>query len=381
MLDRTGLAIFCATSLGASIVLLTSGWVDLPIEWLLRYYIGSPVVICLLAGIAINFWRQQRSRQNKNQEPDQLTKFVKAAEFITYPWYKPLELSNHLLEESRELFGTIIAEGGSRYDANDLPQAWRYKISSEITADSLRITDSIVSQLRAGHPDTAMGTVRQLLELAMAVKIIAIDRTGETAKRYQDFDEANYLHKSVQHRSAPREYNFVRLSEIKREYGLERIPGQFAWILTSDGSRLRRMEQVIEFVAQHYDGEQTGQRFRYNQYMLLWEVLNKWGHMSRSASRRKLGTRSSEGYLREHLVEKSSVGLDAPLSLAILLLDSTLSTLAYIAFDLTGNEHNAELQSLEQLMKDIDASIDDVEPELLANDFRLRWPNTSSILE
>ena len=188
MLDRTGLVIFSATSLGASIVLLTSNWVALPIDWLLRYYIGTPVVICLLAGIAINFWRQQRERQKQMQEPDELTKFVESAEFITRPWYRPLESSSQLHEASRKLFGAIITEAGSMYDANDLPRAWRYKISSEITADSLRITDSIISQMRAGHPDTAMGTVRQLLELELATKIIAIRpnrRSGQAIPRFR----------------------------------------------------------------------------------------------------------------------------------------------------------------------------------------------------
>ena len=364
---------FVATAIGASTVLLTADLISLPTQWLFPYLIGTPVAVCLLAGLGSSLWEWRRDRAHRKSEPDGLKKFVVSVEHISRSWYEPLELSSRYLEKALEIFGTIIAEVGECYEADDLPRSWRYKIASEITSDSLMSADSVLSQLRAGHPDTAMGTTRQLLELSLAIKVVALDKSGQAAERYQDYDEADYLRKFINHSRAASGSTQSRWETLASQHGFEKTPGTLAWIIMKDGEKPKKMEDVMRYVADCYDEDQSGQEFQFNQYMHLWDTLNKWAHMSKSASRRKLGIRSSEGYLREHLVEKSNVGLDTPLSIATYLLDSTLITTAYIAYDLTSIEHTAELRELDRIMKNIEAAFDSIDPELVANDFRLRW--------
>ena len=373
MLNSSGTIMFVATAVGASTVLLTADLISLPTRWLFPYLIGTPVAVCLLAGLGSNLWERRRDRAHRKSEPDGLKKFVVSVEHISRSWYEPLELSSRYLEKAQETFEAIISEVGEHYDADDLPRSWRYKIASEIASDSLRIADSVLSQLRAGHPDTAMGITRQLLELSLAIKVVALDKSGQAAERYQDYDEADYLRKSLNHSTSALGTTQSRLESLTKQHGFKKSPAPLAWIIFQDGKKPEKMEDVIEYVADCYDEDQSAQKFRFNQYMHLWDTLNKWEHMSKSASRRKLGIRTSEGYLRKHLVEKSNVGLDTPLSISTFLLDSTLITTAYIAYDLTSTEHNAELRESDRILKEIQAAIDSVDPELVANDFRLRW--------
>ena len=131
------------------------------------------------------------------------------------------------------------------------------------------------------------------------------------------------------------------------------------------------MEDIINYVVVNYYNYAPEGKIRLNQYMKQWDGLNKWAHISKAASSRKLGIRSTDGYLRHHLVEKSNIGLDVPLSLAMGSLDTILRTYAYIAYDLTGKNHDIDLMHLEATMERIAALIDDVRPELLVGDFRL----------
>lgn len=131
------------------------------------------------------------------------------------------------------------------------------------------------------------------------------------------------------------------------------------------------MEDIIGYVVVNNYDYAPERKFRFNQYMKQWEILNKWAHVSKAASRRKLGIRSTDGYLRHHLLEKSNIGLDVPLSLAMGSLETILRTYAYIAYDLTGKNHDIDLMHMEATMGQIAALINDVRPELLAGDFRL----------
>ena len=360
-----------ATMLSAVGVALTSWSVDVSPRWQASLLAGIPTSVCLLAALATSAWQAKRDKKDRSKEPNHLEKFAVSIKYLDREWHEPFEMAGRFYDQSVALFVDVTSAIGELYDPNDKPRIWRYKFASEMVADSLRIMDSVLSQLRLGHPDTALGTVRQLFELSMYIKVIAIDRTGETAKHYRDHDEADYLNKSIRRGSSREQEQRERLSTIEEEYGSSQFPGQYSWILLPNGKPPRGMEDIINYVVVNYYNYAPEGKIRLNQYMKQWDGLNKWAHISKAASSRKLGIRSTDGYLRHHLVEKSNIGLDVPLSLAMGSLDTILRTYAYIAYDLTGKNHDIDLMHLEATMERIAALIDDVRPELLVGDFRL----------
>ena len=61
------------------------------------------------------------------------------------------------------------------------------------------------------------------------------------------------------------------------------------------------------------------------------------------------------------------------MSLAVLLLGLVLDTFVYTAHDLTSIKHDVELQELDQIIKRISVALKSIDPELIADDFRLGW--------
>ena len=324
-----------------------------------------------MAALVTNPLQAIRERKNRPKEPNHLEKFAVSIKYLDREWHEPFEMAGGFYDQSVALFVDVTSEIGELYDPNDKPRIWRFKFASEMVADSLRIMDSVLSQLRLGHPDTALSTVRQLFELSMYIKVIAIDRTGETARHYRDHDEADYLEKAIRRRSSRDEELRELLSTIEDEYSTSRFPGQFSWIQLPNGKSPRGMEDIVDYVVVSYYEYAPERKFRLNQYMKQWEILNKWAHVSKAASRRKLGIRCTDGYIRHHLLEKSNIGLDVPLSLAMGSLETIPRTYAYIAYDLTGKNHDIDLMHIEATMGQVAGLIDDVRPELLADDFRL----------
>lgn len=375
-------AVVCLTMASSGTIFLYLIWLGVLGRWEGTLLGAVPPFVGLLVALAPGAWRTIRSLKNgsqRSEEPEDLEKFVWSVRDIDRSWHEPFERFGQFLEQARYLFGNVTSEIGERYDSTDQPRCMRYKIASEITADSLRICDSILSQVRAGHPDTALGNVRQVLELSLAIKAVAIDTTGETAKRYRDCEEADYLEKSTNWRSSDdplrQKATESLLDNIKREYGTLKFPGQYPWIVMPDGNTPRKMEEVIDYVVDNYHDYDPFKESKLREYNDLWEKLNKWAHISKSASRRKLGTRTSDGYLQKHLVEKSNVGLESPVSLSAMLGMDVLRTYAYIAYDVTGKEHKADFAKLDEITRRMDAALNGVDPNLMANDYRLAWRN------
>ena len=140
------------------------------------------------------------------------------------------------------------------------------------------------------------------------------------------------------------------------------------------------MTNVISYVVNETREGPTARTYWGQQFRKQWVTLTNWSHLSKAASMRKLGVRTSEGYLPEHLLEKSKIGLDTPLSIAGFWLQETLLTYALVAWDLTGINHNLALQEMEDLMKGVAEAIEKAPPEFLANDFKLAWKETEENL-
>ena len=324
-------------------------------------------------GMIADVWGLLKQVIGVSSRETELDAFVISVKYIDHFWLEPLQIAGEHLHRQRRLFSEVNQEIFDRYDADDSPANWRYKTASEITADCLRIADSILSQLRAGHADTALGTTRQLFELTLFLKAIALDKTGLAAKRFQDYDEASYLMRSLEFSRTNRAEYERRLADLQRSYPNESFRNDYGWIVLPDGSKAGSMTKVVEYVVEHNYDEGPEKEFVLRQYKQMWMRLNKWEHISRSASRRKLGVRADEGYLDAHLVEKSKIGLDTPLSLSLLLLGESLTTFAYIAHDLTGKVHNDYLRVSDSQVRECAEAIKQVDPNLIAGDYSLGW--------
>ena len=333
-----------------------------------------------MIGMIADGWGLLKQAIGVSSNETELDAFVISVKEIDRFWHEPLQIAGEHLRRHRRLFSEVNQEIFDKYDADDTPANWRYKIASEIASDCVRIADSILSQLRAGHADTALGTTRQLFELTIFLKAIALDKTGLTAKRFQDYDEASYLMRSLEFARTNRAEYERRLADIQRSYPNESFKNDYGWIVLPNGSKRVSMTNVVEYVVEHYYDEGSEKEFVLRQYKQMWMRLNKWEHMSRSASRRKLGVRTDGGYLDAHLVEKSKIGLETPLSVSLLLLGESLTTFAYIAHDLTGKEHNDYLKVSDSQVRACAEAIKEVDPTLIAGDYSLGWelPHTNS---
>ena len=340
---------------------------------------GLPVFLCLAALISMDVWQSKTNKPNHAKTLDELTyqdKLNLSANYVDREWHRSLQLTDQLLENARKLFCAITEEVSEKYDQSDQPKNWRFKIASEATADSVRTADSIFSQLLLGHPDTAQAICRQLFELGIALKVISLDKTGDKAKRFQDCNEMRYLQDMIEADSPNKSTHGKRIGEIKGSYpqGIS-FRSTYGWtgIKKKQKDQSAEMKEIIDYVVDETYGDPAERNYWRFQLRRQWVSLTNWSHLTRAASARKLGVRTGEGYLQEHLLEKSRTGLDTPLSIAVFWLQENLLTYASIAWDLTGINHNLDLHKMENLMKRLADAIERVPPELLANDSKLAW--------
>ena len=267
---------FLAMAIGAFITSTIAGLINLPVRWLIPCVTVAPIVSYLLVGFGMDLWDWRRNQVHpKSSELDGLEGFIAAVRSISYPWYDLLELFNTYHNKAVTIFNIINDEMWEQYDVDDSPRKLRYNRTSEITAECLRIFDSIVSQLRAGHPDTAMGTVRSLFELSLAIEVISHDKSGESAEKYRDYDEADYLAKRLRTRDVSTDLIQSELDILIERYGLKNSPRPFAWIATQDGKSIKRTEDVIRYAVNYYGEDQNDSKFR--EYLHMWNVLKQMG--------------------------------------------------------------------------------------------------------
>ena len=221
MLSRHTTVALLALSIGTLSSSLISVWSQVPSRWEVSAYAELPVFACLVALIAMDVWKSKKNKSVHAKALEELTlhdKLYLSAKYVDEAWHPSLELADQLLGKARELFSAITEEVYEKYDPRDEPKKWRFKIASEVAADSVRIVDSIHSQLLLGHPDTAQGTCRQLFELGMILKVISRDETGEKAKRYRDCNEMRYLLSMIEAGSSNKARHGSRISEIMKCY-------------------------------------------------------------------------------------------------------------------------------------------------------------------
>ena len=358
-----------ATGIAASIATV---WFELPLHWYPAYFTGAPVLGLLLVFLYQELRNVSLERRCRNKKPEELEKFVVSVRYIDEEWHEVFEQTDMLLEQAIELFSETVQDlyevVGDQVEGTN----WRYKGITEICAESLRIADSVLCQLRSGHPDTAMGTVRQLFELMTFQELIAMDESGMVAKRYQDFSEWSYLKDLIGTDVSNKPDLGKRKGMIEKEYPEDtNLGARFGWINPANGKNLDDMKGVIKYLVKRRIKDSSERKRAQNFYQKHWANLNSWTHISKPASRRKLGIRTTDGYERAHLLEKSRSGMDTPLSMAVVYLRQTILTFEATAFHLTNSCHQTELENIQRTIDNISRALDSVTPELLANDFRI----------
>ena len=359
-----------------ALVATSSRWVDIPLHWYPSYYTGVPTIVYVLLAIALDLWNGFHERRSRLKEPDEHQKFIVSVDHIDRNWHDVFAAAGKFVDTCTILFDEINQELYELCGNDRSLWVWRYKMISEMTADGIRIMDSVLSQLKVGHPDTALGTTRQLFELAMFQKAIAYDETGETGKRYQDFAELRYLQLQVD-TGFPNESNLrPQIEQMKGQYsfGPTFKPPTYSWIKTPNGGYPNTMEKVIDYVTGRLYEDRRITRVISQNYMQHWVTLNNWAHISKSASRRKLGIRTEDGYLQAHLLEKSEVGFDTPLMLSTAFVYDLLATLEDTASKLTGKSHRDDMKAVSDVLNDIRMALREVSPTLLANDVKYDNP-------
>jgi len=323
--------------------------------------------------LSVVIWQRLKERRNRYGEPEEMEKLVISIRYIDEEWHDVLELASRFIAEGRHLFSEVNGELHQFVGEEVSGANWRYKGITEIASESLRVSDSVLCQLWSGHPDTALGTTRQLFELMMFQKVIALDLSGETAKRYQDFPEMRYLQDSIDSGSRHKESDGKRIRSIRSQYPQDiSFKPLFAWVKLQNGRIPNSMEDVIEHVVRQLYEDAAERKEARNFYLNQWVKLNSWAHISKPAARRKLGLRTQGGYQLVNLLEKSRVGLDTPLSMAVIYLRSILHTLESTAHDLTEESHPQHLEKIKDTYDEICRALDSVSTEFLANDFRIR---------
>ena len=367
-------ALVSAAIWAGSIVTITRFWVEIPAHWQPSYFIGIPIFASILTYFLFYLHETMKRRRDLEKEPEELEKLTIAIEYIDREWHDSLDLMSKLIEEGRKLFSKINHELHEEIGDEVAGDGWRYKGVSEITAESLRISDSVLCQLWTGHPDTALGTTRQLFELMIFQKVIALDLSGKTAQRYQDFSEMRFLQQSIESGNADKKGSGERLGEIKQRYpkGTNFKP-PFAWIKLPNGNHPNDMEYVISYIVSQVYDDPADRPNAHDFYLRQWVKLNGWTHISKPASRRKLGLRADGGTMQMHLLEKSRVGLDTPLSMSVFYLRAIIDTLEETALDLTHKSHSGDTGNILNKELEISKALDSVPRELLANDFRMKF--------
>ena len=367
------LSIAVPTMVSASLVAFAWTWIEVPAMWQPSFFIGTPTLVCVLSIMRVELMKAIEDRRMNLIDPEELERFLISVKYIDHEWHDAFALTGRLREEGTALFDKINQQLYQTWGPTvTVLEGWHYKVVTEMAADSLRILDSVLSQCRSGHPDTALGTTRQLFELMMFQRVMVLDSTGKTAKSYQDVTEIRYLDDEVELRGSTETWLTSDLRRLREQYaaGTNTKPSRFSWITLPDGKSPRSMEQVVEYVIDSwYPRDERESALKY--YMHQWAILNNWVHISKSASKRKLGTRTPDGYVRAHLLEKSRVGLESPLSLSVSLFQSMLVTLEYTACKVTHTRYHEDLQGIAETVNDIGVSFRSVPSELLANDFRL----------
>lgn len=349
----------------------------IPGRWLIPVLGGMPALTCLLTTWAVQILASREEANKLRQEPSNLGKLQISVEAIDNDWHQPLDLADRFKDDYVGLLGNITHDINTVYDDKDTWEQLRCRVGTTIAANSLRTVDAVLTLLRAGHPDAAMGTTRQIAEMAIVMQVIATDPTGMNAKRYQDVCEVRYLQAVLDtgRTSLENKPVFVsRLSQIKDDYtGLEIFDQEYGWIKPPESRPLKNMSDVIRYVRDRYHKKSDHGERRAREYEQQWKKLSNWSHANVAAFRRSLGTRNQEGEPKGHLVEKSKTGLDDPLQGALFFLHETMIAYNRIAYEVTETSHSESLVAQDEMLQAVCETLLEVKPELIAGDSHLVW--------
>ena len=266
---------------------------------------------------------------------DRLTVFAKK---VDTKWHEPLELKEKLLACAEAFLKNTHNEVSDVFDKMPENKKYIYNVLLMISANSLRMTDAVLSLVQVGHPDAALAITRTLFEACVDAVLIKLDATGQRAKQYIEYDWAD-----MQKRLITTDDQIVSQSQNR---------GSSHWTKIPDDPNLKLMKDKLDYIKLKLALNEGSVNFLKN----VWTILNKWAHMSPIASGHLLCTRGSENYGNlTYVLGKSCIGLNAPMTDTGFILILTLKSYFEFSSEFTNNIYDNN----ENLLRDIWQKMDD----------------------
>ena len=343
-------------------------WLETPPQ--LRELLRStvPPIACFSAAIALDLWHRISRRQEVSKETDTIADFIGYVMDIEQDWHQPLEISGRAVALAQGLFDAVLRETNRHAGEMSDDRKTLFLVSERIVEISLRTTDSLLSLLRAGHPDTAMGVVRTLFELQIDFQIICLDSTGRRAARYREFREGELL-QNLQDvpDGLSREENLKRLTELKVNYDFKKkFPSNSCgWIIREDGKSLdgSGMAVKIDFLLMESGFPDEPLKSGLGR---TWVRLNQWAHGTPLTSYWRIAARNEQGYL----IWKRGDGLNTPMLAAIIALKEIMTTYVQLADEFAEPIFRDQLDALNRLISEIQEEFSKITPGLINNDMQ-----------
>ena len=325
----------------------------------------GPVAACISAVVAVDIWERVQKRRATSRETQATAGFIGEVMDIAVHWSSPLAIGSEALATCRRSFESAVDARNEVIEDLTVDVWDLFVVCERIVELSLRTTDSVLSLLRTGHPDTAMGVARTLFELSVNLQIISLDKTGQRAARFREFQEGEFLEnlQSVPDKLS-NQGNLDRLLELREKYAYKKkFPrNSNAWIIKEDGKPLPGgMPTKVEYL--HRESGYSGHNLR-SGVMRTWVWLNQWAHGTQVSAYRRIAARNEGGYL----VGKRDDGLNTPMLIAFVTLQGIMMTYIELVEDLTDGSLDEERGTLRDLIAELKEALSGVAPELLNHD-------------
>ncbi len=257
-------------------------------------------------------------------------------------WHQPLELMADLIKYAQDAFRNTDKEI-SRFLHEKSSKFLLYHVVSTMTGHSLRITDAVLSLLQCGHPDVALGCVRTLFELYIDMTLILLDPTGQRAKQYDHYDLGHFLEKIIEKTGGNDDYR-EKLDCLKKMYCRKNFKDTGAWTkIPGDNSCPKSMDGKIDYIVKFTSNED------FVIFKNAWVGLNKWAHMTPSASQNLLGLHGVRAHLERARLEaalsgKSAFGLNIPMDEGITFLILVLTEYFKFTRNITNKSYDNHIK-------------------------------------
>ena len=266
-----------------------------------------------------------------------LEHLITSAKDVDSKWHELFELKEKFLACAGNFLHNTRNEVSNVFDKIPENKKHVYNVILMISANSLRMTDAVLSLAQVGHPDAALAITRTLFETCIDAILIKLDLTGHRARQYVKYDWID-----MQQRLIATGDQIASQGQNRRSSHWTKIPNE---------PRLKYMHEKLDHIKPRFILDESDIDFLKD----TWAVLNKWAHMSPVASGHLLCTHGSRNYGRlTHVVGKSCTGLNVPITNSGHILRLTMETYLDFSGKLTGNSYKKDIDLLSDICRKMD---------------------------